>query len=127
MEGKLLHKRSDGFYETEDGFVAVSMRAGVRVEDVMVFIYVPKPGMDKIRLEWDPEHPLQLFPLEISRYVLKKGWARQPTPEALNWFEETFKVEASPEKEEKKKTTAAAKKNEAQSNNKNASDKTAEG
>lgn len=86
-----LFKRSDGFVEASDGNFAVRMNVATGCkDDVCWFTYRPTYQTPSIRVEWTQEHVLGLFPENIARSLIGKGYARQPSVEEVEAFLEDF-------------------------------------
>lgn len=93
----LLHRRSDGFVETADGRIAVSMRVmSAQDGETRWFQFITAHGNDPFRVEWHQDDKLQVFPADICNYLLRSNFAAFPTDEAIAWYEELMAAKTEP-------------------------------
>lgn len=86
-----LHKRADGFVETADGQIAVTMRVKTGFTDgVNHFTYSPGHNQEAITVEWNATDKLAIFPVHIAGALLSRRYAVQPDPAAIAWANDAF-------------------------------------
>lgn len=88
-DGKMTFlRRGDGFVEDGAGNFAVRMLvASITHSNLIRFRF--KANMqqtDAVELQWRPGDLAQLFPEEVARSVLARGYARQCTDDELDWL-----------------------------------------
>lgn len=91
MDGSksFLTKRADGFHETPDGHVAITVlvSTGKTQNGGGYFEFVGDTDDQIIRLEWNDGDLLQIYPQELADVLLRRKWAKLPDAEAIDWFE----------------------------------------
>lgn len=74
-----LYLRSDGFVEDSDGnFAVVMLILRRRSGDEYLFEFAINHGGPTHAVRWMADEPLQLFPQEISQFLLSRRYARPP-------------------------------------------------
>lgn len=86
-----LHKRSDGYSETSEGFFAVvPLRKNAVVKrsdgDYNLFDFKPSFQSETIRVEWPVESAIALFPSDVSIILIRLNHARNLTTEEVEQY-----------------------------------------
>lgn len=84
-----LYQRSDGYWETKTGLFAVTMvkSSGSNSDGLKFFNFKPSSMSETYRVEWNIGDKLQLFPADIAKLLLSRGWAVEPQQDALDWYD----------------------------------------
>lgn len=91
-----LIRRSDGFVETIDGLIAVTMRVatGARANNILFFTFSPGVGKESITVEWNKDDQLSVFPGVVANVLLGRRYAFQPSDAAVIWANDRFAADA---------------------------------
>jgi Skp family chaperone for outer membrane proteins len=90
-----LLTRADGFVETPDGDIAVTMIAkGVPVPgtdpQVLQARFAPTPAAQSVLVKWESEAAISIFPAAISGQLMRLRMAQHPTAIAVSEFNAAF-------------------------------------
>lgn len=91
---KYLHTRADGFTETADGQIAVTMvkRTGVNADGDNYFDFTFSTFGEPSLLTWEPDEKLQIFEAAVATGLLSRGWAVHPSRAAIDWLEARYET-----------------------------------
>lgn len=86
-----LHKRSDGYSETSEGFFAVvPLRKNAVVSrsdgNYNLFDFKPSFQSETIRVEWPVDSAIALFPSDVSVTLIRLSHARNLTDEEVEQY-----------------------------------------
>lgn len=104
----LLQLRADGFYETSDGAIAITMRVLTRrTKDVCYFTFKPTVNAATVRIEWEHDASIQLLPEDVAQTLLRLGHAVRPTAATVEALEKRWAIATPPKTPTKPKKPPA--------------------
>jgi hypothetical protein len=98
MEMPYIYRRADGFVESSDGDIGVTMKyfTGMTPEGRKYFTFRPNVTADSIKVEWNQDDRLCLFEASIGTLLLNLNYATVPNDAALEWAMDRYNAPADP-------------------------------
>jgi hypothetical protein len=96
MEMPYIYRRADGYVESLDGDIGVTMKyfTGMTLEGRKYFTFRPYVTADSIKVEWNQDDKLCLFESSIGTLLLNLNYATVPDDAALEWAMDRYNAPA---------------------------------
>lgn len=93
MNAQLIQRRSDGAYETPDGYFAVKIRTVAGIKDGMNWFEFKSSMMSPVtRIEWPAGSPFTLLPQAEAKYLVRSGYAVGITDQEMDEYNAAVKA-----------------------------------